>query len=76
MKNEVSNKYGKLKVIERVENNKSGTARWLCRCDCGAEKIVRGTNLRNGHTKSCGCVKKELGISRYFLLHTSAKNEF
>ena len=30
---------------------------WICECDCGNEVIVWGTHLRNGHTKSCGCIK-------------------
>jgi hypothetical protein len=28
---------------------------WLCFCDCGKSKIVRGGNLKNGHVRSCGC---------------------
>lgn len=39
-----------------------GNARWLCRCECGREKIVLGYNLRNGHTKSCGCAGRT-GVS-------------
>ena len=35
---------------------------WLCRCDCGKTMTVRGQNLRNGHTKSCGCLQR--GISK------------
>ena len=34
------------------------TARWLCRCDCGGESVVRGTALRRGSTTSCGCARK------------------
>ena len=33
---------------------------WLCRCDCGAEVVVRGNNLRSGATRSCGCLHREL----------------
>lgn len=33
--------------------------RWLCRCDCGRERIVLGSRLRQGHTKSCGCIRSE-----------------
>ena len=33
--------------------------RWLCKCKCGNEKIVYGTNLRRGLTTSCGCFRKE-----------------
>jgi hypothetical protein len=30
---------------------------YLCRCDCGNEKIVCGYCLKSGQTKSCGCQK-------------------
>jgi hypothetical protein len=33
---------------------------WLCRCDCGTEKVVSSSHLRNGRTKSCGCATSEL----------------
>ncbi len=33
---------------------------WTCLCDCGAECVVLGQMLRNGHTKSCGCYGKDL----------------
>lgn len=32
---------------------------WLCKCDCGNEFLLSGKLLQNGHTKSCGCLKKE-----------------
>ena len=32
---------------------------WLCKCDCGNEKIAIRNNLKHGHTKSCGCLKRE-----------------
>lgn len=55
----VGNKFGKLTVIERTENQytKSGVpvVAYRCRCDCGNEVIVRAGNLRSGHTSSCGC---------------------
>lgn len=28
---------------------------FVCKCDCGVEKSVQGSNLRSGHAKSCGC---------------------
>jgi len=48
-------KFGKLTVIERRENNKSGHAMWLCRCDCEGSIIVPGSNLISAHTIGCGC---------------------
>lgn len=30
---------------------------YFCRCDCGNTTIIRGVNLRNGSTKSCGCMR-------------------
>lgn len=32
-----------------------GDGKWLCMCDCGRESVVLGSNLRSGHTLSCGC---------------------
>lgn len=31
--------------------------RWVCRCECGTEKDIAGHDLRNGQSKSCGCLK-------------------
>ena len=60
-------KFGRLKVIERVDNNKYGKAMWKCRCVCGNEVIVVGYHLRGGHTKSCGCLQKEEVRKRKFI---------
>ena len=49
-----------LTVIKRVENNKYNKAQWLCKCICGNEKIVVGTELKQGKVKSCGCLFKEV----------------
>ena len=56
--NEIGNKYGKLTVLSKAENTKSKTegAFWLCQCECGNTIITSGTNLRLGHTQSCGCM--------------------
>lgn len=56
-------KCGRLLVIEEAPkdpNIKSRVIRWRCKCDCGNEVIVAGPNLRNGNTKSCGCLQKEI----------------
>lgn len=55
MKNEFGNRYGKLVVFSRGDNDKNGKARWYCQCDCGNTVLVRGSDLRSGKVKTCGC---------------------
>ena len=47
-------RYGKLSVLAPAENSGKRTA-WLCRCDCGEEKVVSTAKLRDGRRTSCGC---------------------
>ena len=56
-------KYGMLNVIEY--KGRQGKAKtWLCRCECGLYKVAHGYNLRNGTTRSCGCLRKSMLIDR------------
>lgn len=48
-------RFGKLIVISFDHSNKY--AYWLCECDCGNEKVIRGSNLTEGLVKSCGCLR-------------------
>jgi hypothetical protein len=57
-------RFGRWFVISRAENNSSGRACWLCRCICGTERVLAGILLRNGHSQSCGCFKREQIIVR------------
>lgn len=53
-------RYGRLTVKARAGSD--GTRRnptWECLCECGATTIVSGNSLRTGHTKSCGCYRRE-----------------
>jgi hypothetical protein len=49
-------KYNRLTAI-RVFDKVGTVNRWLCRCDCGKETVVRINSLRRGEIKSCGCAK-------------------
>lgn len=49
-------KFGKLTVIKRDENKLSTKTKWICQCDCGTILSVEGSNLKNNHTTSCGCI--------------------
>lgn len=51
--------FGYWTVLQRAENSQSGSARWLCRCECGKERIVRAQELKRGKSKSCGCHKND-----------------
>jgi hypothetical protein len=52
-------RFGRLVVIERVENTTYGKAQFRCKCDCGNYKNVAAKSLRSGKTKSCGCLSLE-----------------
>ena len=74
----------RLIVIKQVEDyiDSSGRhiAQWLCECSCENHNqiIVRGTSIRNGHTKSCGCLQNEVGngVKKYnkFILNLQDKH--
>ena len=53
--------FGKLTVLDRADDYVSPSgrkfARWQCKCACGKEITAIGINLKNGKTKSCGCLR-------------------
>lgn len=55
--------FGHLTVIARDGSDHRGEAKWLCQCDCGYSQpiSVLGSNLRTGHTTSCGCDRRSKG---------------
>lgn len=57
-------RFGRLIVVREEEKDKFGHTKWLCRCDCGQEKIIYGNSLRQGSTKSCGCLSIEITVKR------------
>lgn len=59
VKDEVGNKYNLLTVISYSHYDpKLEVSFWNCLCECGNECKVRGSNLRGGRSKSCGCLSK------------------
>lgn len=61
-------RFGKLAAIEPTERRCSESIVWRCLCDCGNEVYARATSLRSGHTKSCGCLHKEI-VKKYNTTH-------
>jgi len=68
-------KFGRLTIVERIENAKDGHAKWLCQCKCNNNTVVYSTNLIRGLTRSCGCLNKELTIKRNYKHGHSYKNK-
>ena len=56
-------RFGRLTVVHRGEDciRKNGCHRttFVCKCDCGNIIQVRASELKNGNTRSCGCLHKE-----------------
>ena len=51
--------FGRLTAVEKLPpHGKNSALMWACKCECGGTAIVRGTDLTNGHTMSCGCYRK------------------
>jgi len=50
--------FGNLTVLGRDYSRPNRPVHWLCKCSCENEAIVSvvGQNLKNGHTRSCGCI--------------------
>ena len=68
---EVGNIYGYLTVLYRVKNSNCNKVMWHCKCLCGRECNVAGTDLRAGNQKSCGCMKSkgEFLIGQWLMSH-------
>lgn len=52
-------KFGRWTIIEYSHRNISRDHFWLCICECGTKRAVNSSGLRNGTSKSCGCINKE-----------------
>lgn len=48
-------KFGRLTAVRYIGKSKGKQTMWECLCDCGNTVNVQQQNLKNGHTKSCGC---------------------
>lgn len=52
-------RFGRLTVLERDCLTNKRNAYWICICECGNYSSVASGSLKNGTTKSCGCLNKE-----------------
>lgn len=57
-------RFGRLVAVKCTSTKQNGNYMWLCKCDCGAETVVKADHLRRGETISCGCLRTELHALR------------
>lgn len=60
VKDITNQRFGKLVALKKDETDTSEYAKWICQCDCGKTKSISKYKLLSGHTKSCGCIHKEV----------------
>lgn len=53
-------RFGKLVVLTYMPIENNQYVFWLCKCDCGKNKVIRSNHLRSLATKSCGCAYSKL----------------
>lgn len=60
--NLIGETFGRWNVIGMAEEDKEGRRKWQCRCVCGVEKSVHERSLREGKSRSCGCIRHDKAI--------------
>lgn len=73
--NLIKQKFGRLIVIKNAGYDKWRSLYWLCECNCGNIIKVRQSSLKSGHTKSCGCLQKDI-VTNLKLKHGHSRNGY
>jgi hypothetical protein len=55
-------RFGRLIALQRV----GPKAHWRCQCDCGQHRVILLASLRDGATRSCGCLRSEIHRRRLY----------
>ena len=69
-------RFGRLVVERRIDNDKNGGTRWVCTCDCGKVSVCLFNNIREGRSKSCGCLNKEVAAKTHTTHGMSRTREY
>ncbi len=57
--------FGRLTVLSYTGKKKSGQLTYECKCACGRVVIAQAGSLKDGNTRSCGCLKNEVSAARW-----------
>lgn len=67
-------RFGRLLVIKCV-GKMNDTKTWLCKCDCGNETVVTSSALTQNHTRSCGCLHRDI-VKKQGIKHSMSNTKF
>ena len=74
--NLIGKKFGRLLVLSYDEEISKQKRRdcYLCHCDCGTEKVIRGLHLRYNQLPNCGCIRRETCKELCKQIHRTGEN--
>lgn len=72
----IGRSFGRWKVIDVADDDKTGKRRWFCVCECKTQRVVRHAGLMNGTSQSCGCLKIEAFANRSRKRYSSELPEY
>lgn len=68
-------RFGRWTAVSMV-GRQGSNALWLCRCECGSERLVSTLNLRSGRSRSCGCLRDEISAISHLKHGGSYSSEY
>lgn len=69
-------RFGKLMVFADAGQLKNGQYQYITLCDCGSYKVIAGSSLRTGATKSCGCLRSKMVTEKNYKHGQSATSRY
>lgn len=63
-------------VSRKIYPSGKSHLQWLCACDCGGSATAQASRLRNGHTRSCGCLDREKTAERAVIRNTTHNESY